>query len=261
MRKTKQLKKANYSRSDVRKCAHYFHDEFIMKYYVLTTYNNDTFILVSNTSNFAHLVGIKRNDIRSCGYRNSTLLYEDIISGKKVPSNLIPNNINPLSKMGKKLSNFQQLGQLLNQKSVSIMFDPLLSSTRLNKVDILISDYVSGMSMGWVFDKCIYMTDSISMNIYNPSSVINEVGQPLMDREKYYANQKVQILKSIEIHNKNHNTLSKKVNHFIRIEKINLLKTFERNRMNFICDKNYAKSYIQIAKTYNIHCLINGVLY
>ncbi|MBP3700643.1 MAG: hypothetical protein J6I64_02015, partial [Lachnospiraceae bacterium] len=56
---------------DVRKCAAFYQENFLKKYYVLITYNRNGFVLVGEKKNFPHLVGIKKNVWMSNGYSSA----------------------------------------------------------------------------------------------------------------------------------------------------------------------------------------------
>ena len=76
---------------DIQKCAKYYKNEYLEKFYIVTTFNGNSFILVAEKSNFPHLMGIKNMIYKSNGYRNPAKLYTDILNGITIPT-AITNN-------------------------------------------------------------------------------------------------------------------------------------------------------------------------
>ena len=97
-------------------------------------------------------MGIRKNVYRSNGYRNPRTLYNDILSRNPINTNIIPNNIATTSKMYTKVLNFQNSTDIFwkNSGPVAINFNPALSHTHLDNVDVLLTDINAGYMLGWV---------------------------------------------------------------------------------------------------------------
>lgn len=126
---------------DIQKCADYFQDNYLKTFYLVITYNGESFILIGEEKNFPHLMGIEQKIYRSNGYERSDKLFKDIISRKTINNRIIPNKISKTSKMYKKVLNFTHSTDLFwkNTGPLAVNYNPCASSTKLGNVDILLS--------------------------------------------------------------------------------------------------------------------------
>ena len=91
-------------------------------------------------------MGIQNSTYRSNGYNQPQYLFNDIIGRKPVSTAIIPNNIATTSKMYKKALNFTKSTDIFwkNSGPLTINYNPTLSSTKLNNVDVLLTDINTG---------------------------------------------------------------------------------------------------------------------
>ena len=92
--------------TDIQSCADFFRDNYLNTFYLVITYNGNSFILIGEKSNFPHLMGIQNRTYRSNGYNRPQYLFNDIIARNPISTAIIPNNISTTSKMYKKALNF-----------------------------------------------------------------------------------------------------------------------------------------------------------
>jgi hypothetical protein len=247
--------------TDIRDCAEYFQEKYLETYYILTTYSGNCFILVGNKNNFAHLMGIEKNTYVSNGYSNANKLFNDIINGVSVNTNIIPNNISRTSKMYKKCLNFCKSNSLFwrNSGPISINYNPANSSRHLNNVSILISDMQTGYTMGWVEDSDININSESKLKKYCIATWIDESGNSTAQKEKYMPNQDIDLLKSIIALDKNSILVKEKKYTYDYTQRKNILQAIERNNSNLLIDNMHKRFYEEIAQQDPIHCKINGI--
>ena len=87
---------------DIQSCADYFYDNYLQTFYLITTYNNKSFILIGEKSNFPHLMGISKPTYRSNGYARPSHLFNAIINRQNITHAIIPSTVSSTSKMFKK---------------------------------------------------------------------------------------------------------------------------------------------------------------
>lgn len=51
--------------TDIQSCADFFRDNYLNTFYLVITYNGNSFILIGEKSNFPHLMGIQNRTYRS----------------------------------------------------------------------------------------------------------------------------------------------------------------------------------------------------
>lgn len=143
--------------NDIRCCAYYYQKNYLETFYIISTYHGKSFILIGEKENFPHLVGIAKQTYRSNGYRSPFALYKDILMERAVSTRIIPNHISTTSKMYKKALNFMKSTNIFwnNKGALAINYNESLSSTKLNNVDILLSDFKTGYMLGWKCNKNI----------------------------------------------------------------------------------------------------------
>ena len=92
---------------------------------------------------------IKNRTYRSNGYNRPQHLFNDIISRNAVSTAIIPNNISTTSKMYKKALNFTKSTDIFwkNKGPITINYTPSRSSSKLNNVDVLLTDIQSGFML------------------------------------------------------------------------------------------------------------------
>ena len=91
----------------IQSCADFFLENYLKTFYLVITYNGNSFILIGEKANFPHLMGIQNSTYRSNGYNRPQYLFNDIINRHPVSPAIIPNSIATTSKIYKKALNFQ----------------------------------------------------------------------------------------------------------------------------------------------------------
>ena len=249
--------------TDIRKCANYFKSEYLEKFYIVTTFSGNSFILIGEKGNFPHLMGISHNTYKSNGYKNPSKLYSDIINGITITTAIIPNNIVPNSYMYNKAINFEKSTDIIwhNNGPLAINYNSSLSSTRLDNVDILLMDLTIGYMMGWVDNKDVQISSEIKLKKYCISSWIDESNGNDTRKQKYMPLQDIDLIKSVLAFNNKSELIKEKKYRYTRNQKIHILKAIEINRSNLKVDNRNAVYYNRIAISLGIHCKINNIQY
>lgn len=211
--------------TDIQLCADFFHVNYLKTFYLVITYNENSFILLGEKANFPHLMGIQNNTYRSHGYNRPQYLFNDIIGRNPISTSIIPNHISPNSKMYKKALNFTKSTDIFwkNSGPLTLNYNPSLSSTKLNNVDILLTDINTGYMLGWVSNNKISVNANITMEKYCICTWIDESAGIQQSKEK------------------------------------SILKSCARNNCNLLIDTANVCHYKEIAVTEGIPCKINGV--
>lgn len=212
--------------SDAMRCASLYKREFIDKYYIITTNAGRTLKLVGKDRHFCHLIGI---DKRECqlNHKSTTYYFNQLLTETPIiPNNVLPSNIRENSKKGRKMKNFDKLCDKLfkDAKTLCILYNSSLSSSHLNNVDYLFSNFVSGYSSGWKMDA--------NTGEVVPITWIDESSGTLVDKEKYYNNQAIELIKLVEVYDSNRNLKIKKIKCKRNIiDYIKIFRTMKRNNM------------------------------
>ena len=125
-------------------------ENYLRTFYLVITYNGSSFILIGEKANFPHLMGIQNNTYRSNGYNRPQQLFHHIIGRNPISRAIIPNHIATTSKMHKKALNFTKSTDIFwkNSGPITINYNPVLSNTKLNNVDVLLTDINTGYMLG-----------------------------------------------------------------------------------------------------------------
>lgn len=248
---------------DVQNCARFYQTNYLETFYLVSTYNGKSCILVAEKDNFPHLVGIRRSVYKSNGYRSPYSLYQDILLGNSISDKIIPNIIATNSKMYKKVRNFEKSTEVFwnNKGPLAISYDTSKSSTLLDSIDIILSDIDSGFMLGWKENKNIPINAEIKLTKYCICSWIDESDGSKRQKEKYMPQQEVEIIRNIFAFDKQSNLLRQKEYKYSSEEKENILRIIERNDSNLLVDRKNERYYSDIAAEKNIQCRINGKLY
>lgn len=248
--------------TDIQLCADHFYNEYLRTFYLITTYNNKSFILIGEKSNFPHLMGIGKATYRSHGYARPAHLFNAIISRQNIARPIIPPSISPTSKMYKKAIHFTDNSSIFwnNTYPIVIYFDASRSASMLNNVDIILSDMDSGYMLGWVSNKKVPISENISIEKYCICTWIDEHGSSLTRKERYLPSQNVELIRYVFSFDSDSKLKKKKEYAYSNIQKRELLSICERNRCNLLLDRNNSFQYISVAKMNSIHCCINGKL-
>lgn len=247
---------------DVQACADYYQKEFLETFYLISTYNGNSFMLIGEKENFPHLMGIAKRVYNSNGYKSPKKLYKDILMRNPVSTRIIPNCISTTSKMYKKILNFPQSTNIFwrNQGPLAINYDISKSEKKLN-VDVLISDIKSGYMLGWTFNANVPINAEIVLKKFCISSWIDESGGSTQGKEKYLPSQDIELIRNVFSFNKFSDLLKQKEYKYTADEKKDILLSLERNNSNLLVDATNERFYIEILKRDQIHCRINGVQY
>lgn len=248
---------------DIKRCAEFFTKHYLEIFYIITTYNGNSFILVGEKANFPHLMGIEKNKYKSNGYSKPAKLYSDILNGQAISRAIIPNNIATNSKMYKKVLNFCKSTDIIwhNEGPLAINYNEAVSKTNLSSVSILLVDLNSGYMMGWIDNKDVIISQEIKLKKYCIASWIDESTGNQAQKEKYMPSQDIDLIKSVLAFDKNSELIKEKKYTYNRSQKINILKCIERNGSNLLVDTTNERHYKNIALSDKIHCKINGVQY
>ena len=248
---------------DIQKCADFFLENYLKTFYLVITYNSKSFILVGEKGNFSHLMGIPRHTYRSNGYNKPHFLFNDIIGRTPINTKIIPNHISPTSKMYTKVLNFTNSTDIFwkNSGPLTINYNPLLSNTKLNNVDVLLTDINTGYMLGWVSNNKVAINANINLEKFCICTWIDESSGSQQTKTKYMPNQTIELIRYIFAFNENAELIRKKEYLYSQFQKQTILKSCEQNNNNLLLDTANAPHYIKIAKDYNIHCKINNMQY
>lgn len=249
--------------TDIHKCADFFQENYLKTFYLVITYNGNSFILIGEKANFPHLMGIPNKTYRSNGYNKPQYLFNDIIAGNPISTSIIPNNIATTSKMYKKVLNFTKSTDIFwkNSGPLTINYNPSLSSTKLNNVDVLLTDINTGYMLGWVSNNKVSVNANIMMEKFCICTWIDENTGSQQSKEKYMPDQNVELIRFVFALDANSKLIRKKEYIYTHSQKKEILKSCERNNNNLLIDSINAHHYTEIAVTNNIHCKINGIQY
>lgn len=211
--------------TEIQQCADFFRHNYLQTFYLLITYNGKSFILIGEKSNFPHLMGIPKNTYKSHGYNNPRTLFNDIFNRN------------------------------------SIHYQPIFSKTKLNNVDVLLTDIMAGYMLGWVFHTRIPVNKDINIEKYCICTWIDESGGTVQGKEKYMPGQDVELIRYIFSFDSNSKLKSKKEYSYDYEQKKSILYSCERNNSNLLIDHINSHFYIKIAIENKIHCKINGMQY
>lgn len=248
--------------SDIQKCARFYKDNFVNQFYIVTTYNDNTFIVVGERKNFPHLIGIPHNKLISNGYPKSAKFYADILEGKAMPLKLVPNDITEGSKMYVKIHNFEKSRSVLSKNHLPIVinYDATRVNRKLNSVDKLIIDPESGFMLGCIENTTVNITSDIHLKKYCISSWMDENGSSQNLREKYVYNQDIEVIKTVLTLGAETNQTEPLKNYSINSkEKEKIINILNRCNANLLVNKRVIQNYISVAKDKNVNCSINGI--
>lgn len=245
---------------DIQKCANFYKNKFVEQFYIVTTFNKNSFILIAEKNNFPHLMGIKKQQYISNGYGKARKLYDDILLGKNISPKIVPINIVPNSKMYNKALNFCNATDIFadNNNSLIVNYDPAKSSSNLGNVDRLILSLDSGYMLGCCSSKTVNVSNDIQINSFSISSWIDESNGSQKQKEKYLPNQDVELIHTVITFNAKSDLVSEKEFKYRKDSKKEILEAISRNHANLLINKNNENAYVRIAKMENISCMING---
>lgn len=249
--------------TDIQTCADFFQENYLKTFYLVITYNGKSFILIGEKGNFPHLMGIQNSTYRSNGYNRPQFLFNDIIGRNPISTAIIPNNISITSKMYKKALNFTKSTDIFGKNSgpLTINYNPSLSTTKLNNVDVLLTDINTGYMLGWVSNNKIAVNANINMEKYCICTWIDESAGTQQNKEKYMPGQDVELIRYVFALDENSKLIKKKEYSYDHTQKQAILKLCERNNSNLLIDTMNKHYYANIAASNGIHCKINGVQY
>ncbi|WP_238902301.1 MULTISPECIES: PBECR4 domain-containing protein [unclassified Clostridium] len=249
--------------TDIQKCADFYKTEYMEKFYIITTFCGNGFVLVAEKRNFPHLMGIKNQVYKSNGYKNPSKLYDDIISGVRVSNRIISNTISTTSKMYKKALNFNKSTDIFwhNTGPLAVNYNETLSTTKLNNVSLLLVDISSGYMTGWIENTDILLNSESKLKKYCFCTWIDETGGSQSQKEKYMPSQSIEIIKNVLAFDKNSKLVNQKTYSYSSDQKREILLSIERNGSNLMLDNKNERYYKEIAVRDSIHCKINGITY
>lgn len=250
--------------NDVQKCARYYLDNFIKQFYIVTTYNDNTFIVVGERKNFPHLMGIPHKKLLSNGYPKSSRFYADVLENKQITTKIIPNDITVNSKMYCKIQNFERSRDVLSKNHLPIVinYDASKTNRNLNSVDKLIVDPKSGYMLGCIENTNVSVTNDIHLKKYCISSWMDEYDGKENLKEKYIYNQDVEIIKTVLTLGAETNQTEPLKNYPINIkEKNDIVDILTRCNANLLVNKRVLQNYVSVIKDKNVQCMINNHTY
>ena len=247
--------------ADIQNCADFFQKNYLKTFYLVITYNGKSFILIGEKANFPHLMGIQNSTYKSNGYNKPQFLFNDIIGRNPISTSIIPNNIAPTSKMYKKALNFSKSTNIFwkNRGPITINYNPSLSSTKLNNVDVLLTDLNTGYMLGWISNNKIAVNANINMEKYCICTWIDESTGSRQSKEKYMPHQDVELIRYVFALDENSKLIRKKEYTYDRLQKKEILQSCERNNSNLLVDTMSAHHFINLAISDDIHCKIVNV--
>jgi hypothetical protein len=253
----------NMDITDIQKCAEFYKTEYLEKFYIVTTFNGNGFILVAEKNNFPHLMGIEYNVYKSNGYSKPNKLYEDIINRIAVNNRIIPNRIATTSKMHRKVLNFMKSTDIFwnNKGPLAVNYNESLSSSKLGSVSLILVDLDKGYMTGWLENTGVPLNAEIKLKKYCFCTWIDENGKAEKQKEKYMPLQDVEIIKSVIAFDKDIKLVREKSYSYDKQQKKEILLAIERNGSNILLDSVNERHYKDIAIADKIHCKINGISY
>lgn len=250
--------------NDIYRCARYYRDNYINQFYIVTTYNDNTFIVVGEKKNFPHLMGIPHNKLISNGYPKSAKFYADILNNVPITTRLIPKNITINSKMYIKAFNFDKSQSVLRKSHLPIVinYDASKTDRKLNSVDKLIVDPVSGFMLGCIENTMINITNDIRLKKYCISTWMDEHESEEKLREKYIYNQDIEVIKTVLTLGTEANQIEPLKSYQINNkEKKKIIEILNRCNANLLVNKRVLQNYISLIDDSIVNCNINNVNY
>lgn len=249
--------------TDIQLCADFFQENFLKTFYLVITYNGNSFILIGEKSNFPHLMGIPNRTYKSNGYNKPQYLFNDLINRNPINTSIIPNNISATSKMYKKVLNFTKSTDILwkNNGPLTINYNPTLSNSRLNNVDVLLTDIATGYMLGWVSNNKIAVNGNINMEKFCICTWIDESAGSQQSKEKYMPGQNVELIRFVFALDENSKLIRKKEYTYDYFQKKSILQSCTRNNGNLLVDTINTPYFTKIAISDKIHCKINDIQY
>lgn len=249
--------------TDIQSCADFFQENYLKTFYIVVTYNGKSFILIGEKGNFPHLMGIEKNTYRSNGYSNPKVLFNDIIKRNAINTNIIPGSISTTSKMYKKALNFKCSTDIFwkNSGPLTVNYNPALSSTKLNNVDVLLTDIDTGYMLGWVSNAKVPINADISLEKFCICTWIDESAGTTQGKEKYLPGQDIELIRYVFAFDDQSNLIRRKEYNYSHDQKKDVLQICGRNGSNLLLDSRNAHFYTELAASENIHCKINGIQY
>ena len=148
-----------------------------------------------------------------------------------------------------------------NSGPLTINYNPTLSSTKLNNVDVLLTDINTGYMLGWVSNNKIAVNANINMEKYCICTWIDESAGTQQSKEKYMPGQDVELIRFVFALDENSKLIRKKEYTYNRSQKKAILESCARNNSDLLVDTINALYYAEIAIADGIHCKINGMQY
>lgn len=250
--------------NDIYKCARYYRDNYINQFYIVTTYNDNTFIVVGEKKNFPHLMGIPHKKLLSNGYPKSAKFYTNVLNNVSVTTRLIPLDITKGSKMYIKALNFEKSQSVLtkNHLPIVINYDASRTNRNLNSVDKLIVDPVSGFMLGCIENTMVDITSDIKMRKYCISTWMDENGSDKKLKEKYIYNQDIEVIKTVLTLGTEANQIEPLKSYPINSkEKEKIIEILNRCNANLLVNKRVVQNYISLINDSSISCSINNIKY
>lgn len=250
--------------NDIYKCARYYRDNYINQFYIVTTYNDNTFIVVGEKKNFPHLMGIPHKKLLSNGYPKSAKFYTNILNNVPITTRLIPQDITKGSKMYIKALNFEKSQNVLtkNHLPIVINYDASKTNRNLNSVDKLIVDPVSGFMLGCIKNTMVDITNDIKLKKYCISTWMDENGSSERLKEKYIYNQDIEVIKTVLTLGTEANQIEPLKSYPINSkEKEKIIEILNRCNANLLVNKRVVQNYISLIDDRGISCSINNISY
>lgn len=184
-------------------------------------------------------MGTQQNTYRSNGYNKPQYLFNDIIDRNPIRTTIIPNNISITSKMYKKVLNFTKSTDLFwkNGGPLTINYNLIFSNSK------------------------VPVNGNINIEKYCICTWIDESSGTQQHKEKYMPGQDVELIRHVFAFDANSKLIKKKEYSYNQAQKIDILKSCERNNSNLLIDHMNTHYYTEIYIRQNIHCSINGIQY
>lgn len=215
---------------NAKECAKHFKMNFIERTYIIHTLNNREIVLKSEPKQFPHLIGINKSNYTKYGYKGKDIFRLLISKDGYLPKNIIPNRIDIKSKKGRKILNFINMNSDLfsSPYTLCIIYNPEKNHYKLNNVNYLFTNFKSGFSSGWIYNKSKKSCESTSW--------IDESNGNWKQKQKYYNAQTIELIDSVEIYDLN--------NKLLKFQRVNR-KFYHYLLIKLICVINKNKLVIQ----------------
>ncbi len=163
-----------------------------------------------------------------------------------------------------KAFNFDKSQNVLrkNHLPIVINYNPSKANRKLNSVDKLIVDPISGFMLGCIENTMVNITNDIRLKKYCISTWMDENGSEERLKEKYIYNQDIEVIKTVlTLGTEANQTEPLKSYQINNKEKKKIIEILDRCNANLLVNKRVLQNYISLIDDNVVNCKINNVDY